>query len=206
MSTSLESGNAHAGLFGYSNVWDCVLDKMPGVQSDAVAAAVYIECQRKAPETRVMNKSTRMRPYECVAKFGRNTGGTQAPALITAACFNIYEHQSTTGQKSHDLPKAPPLSGAEQLTLVCNAMEQGKPDNRFDGTFVVNMARHTVDGMPAIITEHEIRWGVEDNVSGPMTFRIDRYSGDFYFTSGSDARGDAFEVVGKCVPATRRQF
>lgn len=40
---------AFAGLFGPSNMEDCVLEGMKGVQSDAAAGAIYRACKQKFP-------------------------------------------------------------------------------------------------------------------------------------------------------------
>jgi len=52
----VNNGTASAGVFGYDNYWDCILDQMPGVQNDVAAGAVMRQCHVQAPN-RLMQKS-----------------------------------------------------------------------------------------------------------------------------------------------------
>jgi hypothetical protein len=84
------SAPVQAGLFGYDTFWECILDKMPGVQNDVAANAVAMQCHEKAPSLDVSSKSSRMTWQECVIKHGKNAVGSKGPMMIQAACYNLY--------------------------------------------------------------------------------------------------------------------
>ena len=90
MVASITSAPAHGAIFGYDNFWDCILDKMPGVQNDVAAIAVVQICNEKELSQNVDKKKTNQTRQECTLKHSRNTSGERGPWMIRAACFNLY--------------------------------------------------------------------------------------------------------------------
>lgn len=91
---SLMSLSANAGLFGYSNYYECVLDKMPGVKNDIAAHAIIRSCREKAPETDVGSTFLsfgRMSRTECIAKYAKEVASEVGVIQVRIACNRLYE-------------------------------------------------------------------------------------------------------------------
>lgn len=86
----------HAGWFSPDNYWECLLDNMRAVQSDAIAEEAVKVCKNKFPfHKRVFVE--KKRPWfgiktasQCVLKHGKNTPSEIAARHIQAACYKLY--------------------------------------------------------------------------------------------------------------------
>lgn len=87
----------HAGVFGPSNYWECVLDKVPSAQNDVVAYTLAGTCNKQFPEKvavsgrdKVGGLFTVPKASDCVVKYGQQTRSLLAARLIAAACQQVY--------------------------------------------------------------------------------------------------------------------
>lgn len=90
----LLNGTASAGVFGYDNYWDCILDQMPGVQNDVAAGAVMRQCHVQAPNRAVERKRSTflgMNAEKCLLKNGKKVRSERAAVQIRLACRSLYE-------------------------------------------------------------------------------------------------------------------
>ena len=86
----------HANWFGPDNYWECLLDNMHEVQSDAIAEEVIKTCKNTFPfHKRVFIE--KKRPWfgvktasQCVLKHGKKTPSEIAARHIQAACYKLY--------------------------------------------------------------------------------------------------------------------
>lgn len=88
---------ATAGLLGPSNFWECVLEKMPGVQNDPVAYQIAADCNTRFPNPPEISGKDKVGglfsvPHapECVIRYAKNTRSNFGAQLITAACYQLY--------------------------------------------------------------------------------------------------------------------
>lgn len=92
------TGNSYAGWFGADNYWECLLDNMHAVQSDAIAEEVIKSCKNTYPiHKRVFIE--KKRPWfgvktasQCVLKHGKKTPSEIAARHIQAACYKLYSN------------------------------------------------------------------------------------------------------------------
>ena len=93
------NSNAHSGitgwLFGYKNRWECILDRMPGTESDIEAEQIYRQCVREAPESYVEQKTTGSlfgagNAGECVKENVEQDSSRKGAMYISAACTRLY--------------------------------------------------------------------------------------------------------------------
>lgn len=91
--------NAHSGvtgwLFGYNNRWECILDRMPGTESDIEAEQIYRQCSIEAPESFVEQKIMGSmfgadNAGECVKENVERDISRKAAMFISAACTRLY--------------------------------------------------------------------------------------------------------------------
>jgi len=83
-------------LFGYENVAECILDKMPGVKNDQVAIEVYQTCQKKSACNNVKKKRSNLffgpkNSSDCVMKYAEDTTSPEGAGLIRWACSDLYK-------------------------------------------------------------------------------------------------------------------
>ncbi len=92
--------NAHAGftgwLFGYENRWECILDRMPGTESDLEADNIYRQCTIEAPEFVVVQKihGSIFGPDnagECIKENVERGTSRKAAMFISGACTWLYQ-------------------------------------------------------------------------------------------------------------------
>ena len=89
---------SQAGWFRPDNYWECLLDNMRKVQSDAIAQEVIKSCKSQFPfHKRVFIK--KKQPWfgvktasQCVLKHGKNTPSEIAARRIQAACYKLYSN------------------------------------------------------------------------------------------------------------------
>lgn len=90
------SSNALAGWFSADNYWECLLDGMHDVQSDAIADEVIDACKDRYPfhERVFIEKKS---PWfgvktarECTISHGKNVSSDLAARHIQAACYKLY--------------------------------------------------------------------------------------------------------------------
>ena len=91
--------NAHSGisgwLFGYQNRWECILDRMPGTESDIEAEQIYRQCLREAPESYVEHKKTGSlfgagNVGECIKENVEKNSSRKGAMYISVACNRLY--------------------------------------------------------------------------------------------------------------------
>jgi len=89
----LWAGNASAGVFGPSNLPECILKEMPGTEHNHEAQDIYWACQRRFGIRPVAKKN----PWfgvksrsQCIAKYGRRTESKIATDDIRQACTTLY--------------------------------------------------------------------------------------------------------------------
>ena len=94
----LLTNTSHAGWFSPDNYWECLLDNMHQVQSDAIAEEVIKSCKNEFPfHKRVFVE--KKRPWfgvktasQCVLKHGKKTPSEIAARHIQAACYKLYSN------------------------------------------------------------------------------------------------------------------
>ena len=90
----LFSGGANAGILGYDNYWDCIIEEMPGVQNDVAARAVLRKCNNEAPNRTVERKRFTflgMNAEKCLLKNAKDVRSNLGAAQIRWACRSLYE-------------------------------------------------------------------------------------------------------------------
>lgn len=88
-----------AGWFSPDNYWECLLDNMHEVQSDAIAEEVIKSCKSAYPiHKRVFVE--KKHPWfgaktasQCVLKHGKKTPSEVAARHIQAACYKLYSNE-----------------------------------------------------------------------------------------------------------------
>ncbi|CAB3974650.1 hypothetical protein BCO37747_07478 [Burkholderia contaminans] len=77
--------------------WNCILEKLPGTQSDVIAYQSVNMCfsqfgggQDVGPRDKVGGLFSVPRAGECIERFGKQTGSYVAAQLIVAACNQLY--------------------------------------------------------------------------------------------------------------------
>jgi hypothetical protein len=88
---------AHAGLFGPSNYWECILDRLPGTQNDILASQIQMNCLKDFPDTgpvigkdKVGGLISVPHADDCTMKYEKNTASFFAAQMIYAACHQVY--------------------------------------------------------------------------------------------------------------------
>jgi hypothetical protein len=87
---------SHAGWFSPDNYWECLLDDMQNVQSDAIAEEVVSYCKNKfAFHDRIFVE--KKRPWfgaktasTCVLKYGKRVQTEIGARYIQSACYKLY--------------------------------------------------------------------------------------------------------------------
>ena len=81
-----------AGVFGYDNYWECILDKMDGVKNNAVAREVIRECKSKKLTTYVKEKGSLFgtTASECVQDNADDVASELGAARVKSACYRLY--------------------------------------------------------------------------------------------------------------------
>lgn len=86
--------SAFPGMFGPSNVYECILDEMPGVKNDPAAVEVMRKCRKKFPNNPAVEKKTPVigikTAGECVLKYGKDVLSPKGAKYIQAACYRLY--------------------------------------------------------------------------------------------------------------------
>lgn len=90
------SANAIGGVFGPSNLQECLLDNLPGAGNDAVAGEIANKCSREyGVNGRIERKHGFLAPYhsgsECTLAKARNTPSLFAARVIQINCYILYE-------------------------------------------------------------------------------------------------------------------
>ena len=90
------SANAFAGVFGPSNLQECLLDNLPGAGNDAVAGEIASKCSREyGVNGQIEKKHGFFAAYhsgsECTLAKARNTPSLFAARVIQANCYILYE-------------------------------------------------------------------------------------------------------------------
>ena len=86
--------SALAGNAGSVN--ECILEKMPSIGNDALAALTYKECGSKYTNRRTSSGASKYGyrgikdAAECAKKIPRPSTGTQAKNYIRSACYAIF--------------------------------------------------------------------------------------------------------------------
>ncbi len=80
------------------NYHECLLERLPDVQNDVVAASENSQCRVAFPDSTPPEKVDPgwLGPEtvaECLAEFGTNTPSSYAANLIREACFQLYPEQ-----------------------------------------------------------------------------------------------------------------
>ena len=88
---------ASAGMFGPSNIYECILEEMPGAKNDRYATEVYIKCKNKFTDDEIPQKKKSLFGVktfsECVLKYGKDVSGERAVRLITISCDKLYPEE-----------------------------------------------------------------------------------------------------------------
>ncbi len=85
---------AFADTDGY---WDCILDKMPGVENDVTAYSIRRLCSQKnnynpnIPATKRTGWFDFESGAECTAKKSKDTRSTLGARAVMSACYAFYE-------------------------------------------------------------------------------------------------------------------
>lgn len=83
-----------SGVFGPSNYWECILDRMPGVKNDSVAIEVIRKCRKKFPNSLEVEKKSPLfgvkTAGECVLKYGKDISSPRGVKLVRIACYRLY--------------------------------------------------------------------------------------------------------------------
>ncbi len=86
----------HAGWFSPDNYWECLLDHMQNVQSDAIAEEVVESCKRDHPfheRIFIEKKQPWFGPKTaraCVLKYGKQVQTEVGAKYIQSACYKLY--------------------------------------------------------------------------------------------------------------------
>ena len=89
----LPSGSAEAGLFGYSDQCECILNKMDGVHNDIAAGMIVLECRKEFSDKKCKSRTNSffsMSFRECISKYGKNVSGEFAVNAVMGMCRRIY--------------------------------------------------------------------------------------------------------------------
>lgn len=83
-------------MLGASNIYECLLDKMPGVKNDATAVELYKICKKEFPISPeyVEKKKTFFgvkTTSECIIKHAENVTSPKAAQWIRHSCYKLYE-------------------------------------------------------------------------------------------------------------------
>ena len=87
---------AFSGWFGTDNYWECLLKKMPGVQSDTIAEEVVLSCKQEHPFHKriyIEKKNPWFGPKtasSCVLKYGKEVRSESGARYIQSACYKLY--------------------------------------------------------------------------------------------------------------------
>jgi len=112
--------NAFSGLFGPSNMWECILEEMPEVKNDVSAKQVMIACRKKFPDDSTVYKKNPMigikSADECILKYVKEVENELAARYIVRACYKLYQ---TSGEKKAS------SSDSGKLTTINNLLSQG---------------------------------------------------------------------------------
>lgn len=89
---------AHAGMFGASNWYECVLNRMPGVQNNYAASAILKSCYTEFGQPEPYAEHP---PHGWFARYPSGDACTRAKAagtgselgarVLTAACHHLYD-------------------------------------------------------------------------------------------------------------------
>jgi len=96
MATLCLAGNASGGVFGPSNLRECLLDKLPGAKNDTVANEISRQCVKEyGPYAPAEKKQGFFARYtsgsECTIDKASNTASLLAARIIQANCYALYE-------------------------------------------------------------------------------------------------------------------
>jgi hypothetical protein len=88
--------SAFAGIFGNSNIYECLLDKLPGVKNDAAAIELYRVCRNEFPfDNSYVEKSQSFfgskTAGECVLKYAENVTSQKAAQWIQVSCYKLFD-------------------------------------------------------------------------------------------------------------------
>lgn len=87
----------YAGFFGPGNWAECIIDRMPGVQSDPIAYSINQACIAKYGNalTVALGSGRGFTGYdsgaECAAEKGREIRSTVGAGVLNAACHRLYD-------------------------------------------------------------------------------------------------------------------
>lgn len=93
----LATPTAWAGIFGPSNWYECVLDRMPGVQNDYAAAAIIKSCSDVFGDPDTSPTSTKDwfatlgSGDACVAAKALTTASINGARVIVASCHRLFD-------------------------------------------------------------------------------------------------------------------
>jgi hypothetical protein len=92
--TFLASASVYAGLLGPSNLWECILEEMPGVKNDPAAIEVIRKCKKEFPSTPEVKKKSPIfgvsTAGECVIEYAKDVSSPRGAKYIRAACYKLY--------------------------------------------------------------------------------------------------------------------
>lgn len=92
--TLLASVSVFAGLLGPSNLWECILEEMPGVKNDPAAIEVIRKCKKEFPTTPEVKKKSPIfgvsTAGECVIEYAKDVSSPRGAKYIRAACYKLY--------------------------------------------------------------------------------------------------------------------
>jgi hypothetical protein len=92
---SFLSPYVNAGIFGECNYYECILDKMPGVENDVAAYQISRVCSSKCTDMSEKNKTSfgfsgKMTASKCAVKYAKKTQSEVGARIITRACYSLY--------------------------------------------------------------------------------------------------------------------
>lgn len=91
--------DADSGMFGPSNLYECILKNMPGAKNDQFAQEVYRKCVDKFPNDRFQDsvKPEKKRPIfgikttgECILKHTKDVTSPKGARMIAVSCDILY--------------------------------------------------------------------------------------------------------------------
>mgnify|MGYP001766199321 CR=1 FL=1 len=89
---------SNAGLFGPSNLWECILKELSEAKTQTAAVIGFKRCEIDFPNKsdRKIDKSSFFSPNtvnECISKYARKTSDEDIARLIIKTCIDLYKDE-----------------------------------------------------------------------------------------------------------------
>jgi len=85
---------AMAGFFGPVNLWECIIEEMPGTKNDPAAREIFKNCKKRFPGSDKVKKKSSLfgvtTAGECVVEHGKDITSPVGARLLFRACANLY--------------------------------------------------------------------------------------------------------------------